>query len=76
MIAALAAISAVLTPVLAYINIAAESEWRKHHPPNLLSGVLYIVLTLAATGVFALLAYLFFRYALRGRTLQPRIANE
>jgi predicted permease len=68
MIAALAAICAVLTPVLAFVNLAAESKWRKQHPPNLLGGVLYITLTLAATGFCALLAYVFFRYALHGRT--------
>ena len=59
-----AGLTAVVTAILAYVNIAAESEWRKAHPPNFWGGVAYCLAVLVAVALLSGVAYAFLRYAL------------
>jgi len=60
-----AALLVMLIAVAAYVNIAAEHEWRTQHAPSFWGGVAYLAITLAMMGLFSGLAYGFLRYAFR-----------
>jgi uncharacterized membrane protein len=61
-----AAVTAVVTTILAYVNIAAESEWRKTHPPNFWGEAAYCLAVLVAVALLTGVAYAFLRYAFKG----------
>ena len=61
-----AGLTAVVTVVLAYVNVAAEAGWRKEHPVSFWGGVAYCLVVLVAVAILSGMAYAFLRYALRG----------
>lgn len=72
-----AAFIALLAPIAAYVNVAAESEWRKQHPPDFWGGVAYVLITLFIMALFTGAAYALFRYTFgtpadsTGKTVHP-----
>jgi uncharacterized membrane protein len=61
-----AGLTAVVTVVLAYVNVAAESGWRKEHPGSFWGGFGYCLAVLVVVAILSGMAYAFLRYALRG----------
>jgi hypothetical protein len=61
-----AALTAVVTAVLAYVNVAAEAGWRKEHPGSFWGGVGYCLAVIVAVAVLSGIAYAFLGYALKG----------
>ena len=57
------ALVALLLPVLAYVNVAAESGWRQQHPAYFWGGVAYVGVTIFAMALFAGVSYALLRYA-------------
>ncbi len=58
-----AAVTAVATVILAYVNVAAEAGWRKEHSPYFWGEVGYCLAVLVAVAVLSGVAYAFLRYA-------------
>jgi hypothetical protein len=61
-----AAVGAVLMPIFAYVNVAAEAGWQKEHPPSLWGGVGYIATVLITVALLSVVAYVFLQYAVKG----------